>query len=71
MYHLNTCHLLATSSFSFIIIIIIIIIIIFLDNDIALHITDLQSHFLGLHFSNMHMKKNFQKLDLNNKRTTI
>ena len=68
MYHLNTCHLLATSSFSFII---IIIIFFFLDNDIALHITDLQSHFLGLHFSNMHMKKNFQKLDLNNKRTTI
>ena len=67
MYHLNTCHLLVTSSFSFI----IIFFFFFLDNDIALHITDLQSHFLGLHFSNMHMKKNFQKLHLNNKRATI
>ena len=68
MYHLNTCHLLATSSFSFII---IIIIFFFLDNDIALHITDLQSHFLGLRFSKMHMKKNIKKLHLKNKRTTI
>ena len=43
----------------------------FFDNGLALHITDLQSNFFGLHFSNMQMKKNFQKSDLNNKRTTI
>ena len=65
MYHLNTCHLLVTCYFF------LILYYFFLDNDIALHITNLQSLFLGLHFSNMQIKKNFQKLNLNNKRTTI
>ena len=37
----------------------------------VLHITGLQRHLLGLHFSNMQIKINFQKLHLNNQRATI
>ena len=62
IYHLKTCHLLLTSSLSF---------IGFFWAMTVLHITGLQKHLLGLHFSNMEIKTNFQKLHLNNQRATI